>query len=156
MNNLKGIGNKVKSKNEQKYFRFENETNLAKLCQKLMEYDWTDIVNLSDVNEAYNNFLNTYTHLYNMCCPLTKCKNKENKNKVWMTKGLVNACKKKSMLYKEFLKNRNKETEAKYKKYKNKLINILRKVEKDYYHRLLTDSKDNIRQTWTIINRIIR
>ena len=25
-----------------------------------MEYDWTDIVNLSDVNEAYNNFFNTY------------------------------------------------------------------------------------------------
>ena len=60
------------------------------------------------------------------------------------------------MLYKEFLKNRNKETEAKYKKYKNKLINILQKVEKDCYHRLLTDSKDNVRQTLTIRNRIIR
>ena len=72
-----------------------------------------------------------------------------------LTKGLVNVCKKK-LLYKEFLKHHNKEMEAKYKKYKNKLISILRKVEKDYYHRLLTDSKENIRQTWTIINKIIR
>ena len=37
-----------------------------------------------------------------------------------------NACKKKNMLYKQFLKNRTIERETKYKKYKNKLTAIFR------------------------------
>ena len=42
-----------------------------------MEYHWTDIVNLSYVNGAYNNFFN------NMCCPLRKMQ-KQRKEKQGM------------------------------------------------------------------------
>ena len=54
-----------------------------------------------------------------------------------MTNGLKNACRKKTLLYKEFLKKRDKESEIKYKKYKNKLVSILRVAEKNYFRELL-------------------
>ena len=41
--------------------------------------------------------------------------------KPWLTKGLINACKKNNLLYKSVLKNRTDQAKFKYKQYKNKL-----------------------------------
>ena len=46
------------------------------------------------------------------------------------SKGLPNACRKKTCIYKQFLQNRTDTAEMKYKAYKNKLISILRNCEK--------------------------
>ena len=40
-----------------------------------------------------------------------------------------------------FLQNRTKESECKYKSYKNKLTSILRFCEKEYYNKLLVKEK---------------
>ena len=77
-------------------------------------------------------------------------------DKPWMTKGLVNACKKKNKLYRDFIKYRTKDKEIKYKLYKNKLIDIIRINKKEYYNKLLENNKNNIKGTWDILNKIIR
>ena len=46
------------------------------------------------------------------------------------TNGLRNACKKKNLMYKEFIGTKSESIEIKYKLYKNKLTTILRKAEK--------------------------
>ena len=43
----------------------------------------------------------------------------------------------------------------KIQNYKNKLTSILRTAEKEYYSKLLTDAKGNIKSTWKILNTII-
>ena len=48
---------------------------------------------------------------------------------------------KKAMLYKELMKKCHNETEAKYKKYKNKLVNVLHKAEKEYYPTVVNELK---------------
>lgn len=58
-----------------------------------------------------------------------------------MTKGLQNACKKKDTLCRHFIKYRTKESEIKYKKYKNKSTNIMRVGKRDYYNKLLENNK---------------
>ena len=72
-----------------------------------------------------------------------------------MTTCLKNACKKKNMLYKQFLKNRTIEREAKYKKYKNKPTAILRYSEKQHYSDMLELNKMNMKETWKILNTLI-
>ena len=72
-----------------------------------------------------------------------------------MTSGLKNACKKKNFLYKYFLKSRSKQSEDKYKTYKNKLTTILRKCEKNYNTKLLELNKGNLKETWRLVNSII-
>ena len=72
-----------------------------------------------------------------------------------MTSGLKNACKKKNLLYKYFLKSRSKQSEDKYKTYKNKLTTILRKYEKNYNIKLLELNKGNLKETWKLLNSII-
>ena len=72
-----------------------------------------------------------------------------------MTKSLINACKKKNLLYREFLKKRTDKCESKYKRYKNKLTSIRRYCEKQYYTEILDANKGNIKETLKIINSLI-
>ena len=72
------------------------------------------------------------------------------------TQGLINACKKKNNLYKYWLINKNKDSETRYKKYKNKLVLILRKAEKNYYKNESKQHKNDVKATWAILNQVIR
>ena len=78
------------------------------------------------------------------------------KHKPWMTNGLLNACKKKNLLYKRFLTSRCSTSEIRYKTYKNKLTSILRYCEKQYYSDLLKANKNNMKETWKIINDLLK
>ena len=69
-----------------------------------------------------------------------------------MTTGLKNACKKKNLLYKLFLKNRTIERETKYK---NKLTAILRYSAKQHYSNILELNKMNMKESWIILNTVI-
>ena len=76
--------------------------------------------------------------------------------KPWITKSIAKSCKKKQYLYKLYLKNRTKQSEDRYKKYKNKLTQIIRFNKRSYYHDLLVQHKNNIQGTWKVLNSIIR
>ena len=64
--------------------------------------------------------------------------------------------KKKNLLYKNFLKHRTVQSEVKYKKYKNKLVKILKTAEKLYYNDLLQENINCRKKTWSILNSIIK
>lgn len=105
---------------------------------------------------SYNEFLRIFKTLNDKHCPIKQYYKKNSyKEKPRITKGLENACKKKNTLYREFIKSQTKIAEEKYKKYINKLINIIRSCKKDYYHRILENSNNNMRGTWRILNEII-
>ena len=97
-----------------------------------------------------------FKYIYEVSFPVRTISRKgKRQHKPWMTSGLKNACKKKNILYKRFLKSRSEVAEVRYKSYKNKLTSILRQCEKDYYSNLLEESKQNIKETWKIINKLL-
>ena len=59
-------------------------------------------------------------------------------------------------MYRRFVKGRSAKVEVKYKKYKNKLTTILRFSEKQYYTQMLSKYRSNVKQTWCILNDIIK
>ena len=59
-------------------------------------------------------------------------------------------------MYIKFLKNRTSDNEERYKKYKNRLTSVLRNCEKGYYSNLLAKYRNNIKETWKILNGIIK
>lgn len=77
-------------------------------------------------------------------------------DKPWITKGIENACKKKNVLYRRFLKHRTIEAENKYKIYKNKLISIMRSNKKEHYHKLLEQYRSNTQGTWRVLKSLIK
>ncbi len=123
----------------------------------LLVQNWEKVYNESDIDSAYETFLRIFTSLYEKNCPLKHYYRKRKYNdRPWFTKGLQNACKKKNTLYREFIKQKTKEAENKYKKYKNKLINIIRVCRKEYYSKILYNNKNNIKGIWDILNSIIK
>lgn len=136
--------------------RIRNEDAINTFRHDLIEEDWKEVY-VNDVNVAYDAFLNTYLALYGKHCPLVPLKFKKKKThfKPWITKGLVNACKKKNNLYSDYIKLRTKTAEMKYKVYKNRLVLILRKVKKEYYNKLFQEKKNNIKGIWSIFREIL-
>lgn len=116
---------------------------------------WDEILNNDDVNSSYKKFIEMFKNIYEVSFPVRTISRKDKRqHKPWMTSGLKNACKKKNILYKRFLKSRSEVAEVSYKSYKNKLTSILRQCEKEYYSNLLEESKQNIKETWKIINKL--
>lgn len=74
-------------------------------------------------------FPSIFKTLYDNNCPMKQYyRSNKYKENQWMSKGLQNACEKKNTLYAEFI---TKEVKGKYKKYKNKLTNIMRNCKKE-------------------------
>lgn len=59
--------------------------------------------------------------------------------------------KKKNALYRDFLRKRTKDTEIRYERYKNKLMNILKYSKKE-----LGNNRNNIKRSWEILNSVIK
>ena len=53
------------------------------------------------------------------------------------------------------IRNRTAANEAKYKMYRNKLTNIKRFCEKNYYTKLIENNKKNVKNIWRVLNEII-
>ncbi len=51
--------------------------------------------------------------------------------------------------------NQNPLTETNYKNYKNRLIYSIRTAKRMYYDKMLKDNKNNIKETWKILNNLI-
>ena len=106
----------------------------------------------------YNTFSAKLKNIYNTTCPVNVSKHKLGRkmtDKPWLTNSLKQACKKKHLLYRQYLKKRSTASEERYNKYKNKLTGILRFCEKTHFTELLGNNQGNIKETWKIINCLI-
>ena len=77
-------------------------------------------------------------------------------NKLLLLLLLKNACRKKTRIYKIFLKHRTIASEIRYKTYKNILTSILRRASKKaHYCKLLDEQRYNITETWTFLTNVM-
>ena len=147
----------AKDNNIIEYKRVRTVESLNAFRTDLLAQAWEEVYNECDVDRAYDVFLERFQTLYDQYCPLQQCNRKQRRIETpWITKGLQNASKKKNSLYRKFIKHRTTEAELKYKKYKNKLTNIMRSCKKEYYNKLVEKNKNNSKGIWNILNSIIR
>ena len=138
-----------------KYVRNLKNENVSLLIESLSQEMWNNVLQSDDVNVAYINFIETFSKLYNLHCPVKKAHAKGIYKKPWITNGLKNACRKKNGLYRSFLRERTHTSEYRYKTYKNKLTSVLRLAEKAYYSKMLLEKRGNIKETWAILNTVL-
>ena len=72
----------------------------------LIGFDWTTITSSTDADECHNLFINEIIDAINSYCPF-KQGHLITSHNPWITKGLINACKKTNNFHKEFPKGRN-------------------------------------------------
>jgi len=136
--------------------RQTDESRICSFKNELSVQNWDEILKDGDVNEKYDALMKTVHKLYDKNFPLiSHTLHVRNIHRPWITKAIRNSIKKKSTLYKKFLKSRTQAALNKYKIYRNKLTAVLRKAEKCYYASKLEAAKHNLQKTWKVINTII-
>ena len=128
---------------------------MLELKTELSTMDWSEVLNGATVDDKFIKFNLLISDLHDKYFPSVKLKLKPNDRfKPWITSTLRNSIKKKNLLYKNYIKNKSKSLLDKYKKYKNKLIQIIRTAEKNYYAAKLLEVQDNLPKTWKILNKM--
>ena len=143
--------------NKYVYRRNHSEDSISRFKNSLSRVNWSEILDGVDANSDYNNFFNKFNELYDECIPMKK--SKTNRKKIpqspWITKGLLKSINVKNKLYKQYLLCPTEGNSVKFRSYRNKLNNLIRKCKREYYHNKFEKTKDNIRQTWKTINCVI-
>ena len=138
--------------------RVINKKNINRLNEQISQTNWEEIVQIDNPETAYNNFMDKLKTIWHKSAN-PEVKNKETKtstySKPWITTGFLVSLKAKNKLYKQFLKNPSITNEEKYKKYRNKFNNLKRIAKKRYYELQVDEAKNNMKQTWNIINELI-
>jgi Reverse transcriptase (RNA-dependent DNA polymerase) len=132
----------------------------TKFMSLLESTDWTftdELVAGHGPDIAYNAFLLKYKKLYDQAFPPSSNQNKWNKRvkQPWMTKALLKSCKKKSRLYKNYLRNPTDTNKCTFVNYRNKFKQIRNECEATYYADCFLQCGNNLNKTWKIIKQIL-
>ena len=77
----------------------------------------------------------------------------------WISHGIITSMKKRDKLYKDFLIERDitakNNTHAKYKRYRNMIISLIRKSKRKYYFDFFTEHNTNVKKTWEGILQLV-
>jgi len=146
----------VASKYITKRIRCINDATISDLSDKLNNANWS-ILNDKSPEEAYNVFGDMFDKIYNEALPLKTKKYKlhYNKHKPWITLSILNSIGKKNKMYKKYIITKSQQCKESYLKYKNKLTKVIKAAEKKYYFDKFNLVKDNIRDTWKLINNVL-
>ena len=80
----------------------------------LFVQDWGHITKQNYVNKSFEGFVNIYNELYGIHCPLKKlCIRNKGENRPRFIKGLANACKKRIICTKKYIKCKTMHAENK-------------------------------------------
>ena len=134
-----------------------NDDNLHKFNENLSNAKWSLFRHMEDPNEAYNDFIEGYSRIYNTCFPLKVLKGKQ-VNKFfspWLSRGLLKSVNKKNRLYKKFVTSSSTSSETKYKAYKNKLTHLIRIAKRKYYDSKFENARNDLKTTWKLLNEVI-
>ena len=133
---------------------------IAEFSSALATANWSDVYTAicnGDPNKSYSYFIKTYSDLFNIYFPekTVKFSKKLTPRQNWITTGLMKSCHKKSILYKNYIKNHSSGNKARYNNYRNKLKTLLLKTERNYYQSKFESIAGNLHQSWKILRTIL-
>ena len=109
-----------------------SDVNIAKFIDSLSTVDWC--LSLNEPNSCYNSFLEQLLILYEHSFPLKRILIKEKrKDKPWITQEIRDLIKKKSRLYKLYLKNPTEYRKNAHKRIRNLVTNKIKLRKAEYY-----------------------
>jgi hypothetical protein len=115
-----------------------------KLRQNVFEND------NNDVDSTFDSFLNTYLEIFYSCFPKITF-NKTTSNKQWITKDIINSCKRKKELYLLTRNNNDIQLKEYYMRYSKIISKVIRTAKTLHHNNQIIHSNNKIKTTWNII-----
>ena len=131
-----------------------NTRTLNNMSRALLAQNWTDIIQSNDTQTAYSSFSRTINEAFTEHIPQKTATHRQ-KSKSWLTNALITSIKRKNKLYTIYLKHKTTHSLTYYKRYRNRLMNLIKIAKKSYYHQKLLQSQNQLKKSWDILKEII-
>ena len=129
--------------------------NIMRFINEMKNQNWQSVLNESDSQTAYSRFHEIISSNFSACFPYRKMAKKYYRNKPWLSTALKESIKRKNKLHAHSKKCGDPVLQCYYKKYRNKLNQLIKTAERKHYHDLLIEHKSNIKKSWQIIKFVI-
>ena len=135
-------------------FRPFNEKNLENFEHKLIETDWSLLLETENVDVQFNNFVDYIDKLYCECFPI-KIKQMSAKRRAnpWVSDETLEKIRQKSK-YLKFLKC-GLISKLENNMFKNRLAKEIQQAKQNYYSKLFTDAKQNLKKSWKTLHSLL-
>ena len=137
-----------------KLYRKETDKNIRLLYSDLTQELWEDVYRESNVDKAYDIFLNRLLYYYEKNIPLAKMKSRRKNKHPWITKGIMRSIKTRNKMYKLAVTTQSDTDFKKYRKYRNRLNSLIRLSRKMYYSQKFENNKNNVNGLWDTVKEI--
>ncbi len=146
---------KVHQKKDKTMIRLFTEKNKIKFKAGIHAIKWNDLFqDEKNANALYNIFSDEVEKKFNESFPLVKKSRRGMRDKEWITKGIKISSKHKNKLYKCWIKEKKECDLLKYKNYKKVFEKAARKLETDYYHKVLDTKFNGMKRVWRELNKL--
>lgn len=127
-----------------------------KLERSLSVVDWSTIYNTGDVDIAATMLLNTWRHSIQSSTSTVICRRTRMRRITpWITEGLPTAIKNGNNLGRLLASQLfNSELRRRFWTYRNLIVTMTRKAERDYYASQLENTERDPRKLWNVVNSI--
>ena len=128
-----------------------------------LNINWKTLMrnDLRDPNISFKRFYEKLDALINEHLPLKRLSKNQikNRNKPWITKGILKSVRKRDNVYKRFMKEKDPIVREilrdQYKRYRNCLVNLIRCSKTNYFKKYFNDNFQNSKNIWKGINDIV-
>jgi hypothetical protein len=122
----------------------------------LKQSAFSHIINDSNPESSFTNFLNLWDNAKDLAFPEITVKPKifAFSHSPWMTDGLLISSKTKQKLFSKKLANPTQNNNEKFKTFNNIYNSCREKAKKMHYFNLFSESKDDLKATWRLINEV--
>ena len=136
-----------------------NDVNINCFKNHLQLTNWDNVLTESSPIDAYNKFFDKFMELYNRCFPIRRKRIKAASHRIprkpWVTQAILKSIRHKDKLYRKYRSSQTESNKIALVNYKNSLTTLLRVAKKQYYSDLLDDHKNNLKQTWNVLNDLL-
>ena len=137
------------------YVRIINERTLNNFKVKCENHNWAVMDNLDDIDDKYDFLESSITDNFEESFPLVKQSRKRNKDKKWMTSGLLKSIRHKHRLYKKKIVSPTVHNKLSYTRFESILQSTLKEAEQKYFYNLFNDVKDSSVKLWKCLGNMI-
>lgn len=130
-----------------------NKFTLGQLKSSLKTENWNILTLENDPNQQYNHFIQTILLHLETNCPvkISNIPKKSDKQNAWITRGIINSCNTKRLLYLKAKNSSHPETIAHYKIYCKILQKVIVKAKSIHFENRIYKSSNKIKTMWDIV-----
>ena len=129
--------------------------------EELKSIDWSLATENNDLNLGFRTFFHLSNKTLDKHAPLKQGTREDKKieQKPWVTKRIQTSMKRRDKLYKEAIKEKKSRKKIQkretYRKYRNKIVDLLKVSKQTHYQKYFEDNKKSCKALWDGIHQII-